>query len=411
MKNLYYLLTLLILLIAAFKLNAQEGWYHQMSGTEQPLYGIYFSDVSTGTAVGIYGTILRTTDGGKTWVEQNNGGNNSHLFDVAFINSDKGVVVGILGTILRTTDGGENWTSQTSGIVPALFSVAFADEKNGTAVGHTGIILRTTDGGITWSQLPDASTSLRAVHFVDSTSGFAVGDNGLVIHTTNAGASWIEKPSGIQINLQGVFFTDPNTGTVVGGSNLTGAKIYRTTDAGSTWILQHTIPNIALVDVYFTDPQNGTAVGWDGIIVSTKDRGASWVNETSNTTIGLNSIFFVNSEVGYAAGGIGTILTNRDGGTTHTEYETLPAEYILEQNYPNPFNPNTNIKFTLPRKSFVSLTVYNSLGEKITVIVSEELDTGTYNFEWTANGLTSGIYFYRINTESFIQTKKMILLK
>jgi hypothetical protein len=90
---------------------------------------------------------------------------------------------------------------------------------------------------------------------------------------------------------------------------------------------------------------------------------------------------------------------------------TLPEEYSLAQNYPNPFNPATTIEFALPQSSFVNLEVFNALGEKVSSLVSEELSAGTYKYKWNAEDLTSGIYFYRITTESFIESKKMILLK
>jgi hypothetical protein len=87
------------------------------------------------------------------------------------------------------------------------------------------------------------------------------------------------------------------------------------------------------------------------------------------------------------------------------------ADFELAQNYPNPFNPSTNIQFAIPQSSFVTLEVFNALGEKIDVLVSEELNAGNYNYNWNASSLTSGIYFYTIQAGSFIETKKMILVK
>ena len=411
MKTLITVLSLFFLSTATDTLKAQSYWHQQMSGTEQPLYGIYFTDANTGTAVGTYGTILKTTDGGKLWVDQNDGTFNAHLFDVAFINSDTGIVVGIVGTILRTTDGGENWTSQTNGIIPAIFSVAFADENNATAVGHTGIIMRTTDGGVTWVQKPDAPTTLRAVRFTDVNNGFAVGDNGLVMRTIDGGDNWFEQLNSIQVNLQGVYFTDSNTGTVVGGNNLTGARIYRTTNAGNTWTLQYTIPNVALTDVYFTDSQTGAVVGWDGIILSTSDAGTTWVSETSNTSTSLISVFFLNSDIGYATGGVGTILIKADSAVTNIPAETFPNEFVLKQNYPNPFNPVTIIKYSVPKTSYVSLIVYNIEGREIKRLVEDERITGDYNVEFNGSGLSSGIYFYKLTAGEFTSTKKLILMK
>ena len=89
----------------------------------------------------------------------------------------------------------------------------------------------------------------------------------------------------------------------------------------------------------------------------------------------------------------------------------IPIEFSLSQNYPNPFNPVTAIRFAIPQSSYVSLEVFNALGEKVEVLVFEELSAGTYKYEWNAEDLTSGIYFYRLTTGSFSESKKLILLK
>lgn len=87
------------------------------------------------------------------------------------------------------------------------------------------------------------------------------------------------------------------------------------------------------------------------------------------------------------------------------------SDYNLSQNYPNPFNPNTNIQFALPQSGFVTLEVFNVTGERVDILISEELNAGKYNYEWNGSNLTSGIYFYRLNAGSFVETRKMILLK
>jgi hypothetical protein len=86
-------------------------------------------------------------------------------------------------------------------------------------------------------------------------------------------------------------------------------------------------------------------------------------------------------------------------------------DYTLFQNYPNPFNPVTIIKYSLPVKSKVKLIIYNSLGEKVKQLVNEEKPIGTYTIEFDASNLPSGIYFYKLQTQNFTQTKKMILLR
>jgi hypothetical protein len=89
----------------------------------------------------------------------------------------------------------------------------------------------------------------------------------------------------------------------------------------------------------------------------------------------------------------------------------LPEEYELQQNYPNPFNPETTITFSLPENSRASLIVYNAIGEQVAELVNEELSAGNYNYHFNASDLTSGVYFYRLQTSSFTETKKMMLLK
>ena len=102
---------------------------------------------------------------------------------------------------------------------------------------------------------------------------------------------------------------------------------------------------------------------------------------------------------------------------TVADEELQPVEFRLFQNYPNPFNPSTIIKFSLPvalsgvEGSLVTLKIYNALGEEVAVLLDDELTIGTYTVEWNAAGLPSGVYFYQLQSGSFIETKKMILMK
>ncbi len=89
----------------------------------------------------------------------------------------------------------------------------------------------------------------------------------------------------------------------------------------------------------------------------------------------------------------------------------IPDKYSLSQNYPNPFNPTTNIEFRIADFGFVSLKVYDILGREVATLVNEEKPAGSYNVSFDASSLSSGVYFYRLNSGSFISTKKMILLK
>lgn len=108
----------------------------------------------------------------------------------------------------------------------------------------------------------------------------------------------------------------------------------------------------------------------------------------------------------------GSGIFKRDLSTSvEKEEKTFPNVFRLDQNYPNPFNPSTTIQFSIPEQSFVKLQVFNSLGEKVSTLVSEELDSGNYKYAWIAEKLPSGIYFYRLNTNKFSEIKKMIIIK
>jgi len=110
-----------------------------------------------------------------------------------------------------------------------------------------------------------------------------------------------------------------------------------------------------------------------------------------------------NREIYYKKGAITTgIAANQNNN---------PTEYFIGQNYPNPFNPTTTINYQIPELSYVTLKVYDVLGSEVTTLVNEEKSTGSYEVEFNASTLPSGIYFYRLQAGSFVETKKMVLLK
>jgi len=94
-----------------------------------------------------------------------------------------------------------------------------------------------------------------------------------------------------------------------------------------------------------------------------------------------------------------------------SEYQYIPEKFSLFQNYPNPFNPSTKINYQIPELSLVTLKVYDVLGNEVAILINEEKPTGIYELTWYAENLPSGIYFYRIQANNFIETKKMVLLK
>ena len=103
----------------------------------------------------------------------------------------------------------------------------------------------------------------------------------------------------------------------------------------------------------------------------------------------------------------GKIPTKVDGGNINE----LPVSIVLSQNYPNPFNPSTTFSFTLPSRSFVTLKIYDVLGKEVAKVVNEDLLAATYSRTWNAALMSSGVYFYRLQVGSYIETKKLLIVR
>ncbi len=97
-------------------------------------------------------------------------------------------------------------------------------------------------------------------------------------------------------------------------------------------------------------------------------------------------------------------------GISHIE-NSVTENYFMKQNYPNPFNPTTTIEFGIPKQEFVSLKVYDMLGREVSTLVSQNLNQGVYKYTFQTSGLSSGMYFYVLNSGTFKQTKQMVLIK
>ena len=114
-----------------------------------------------------------------------------------------------------------------------------------------------------------------------------------------------------------------------------------------------------------------------------------------------------NAETGFGISDVGTISSI----TGIEDEKTTPVDYSLNQNFPNPFNPSTTIKYILPKAEKVRIVVYNLLGQKIITLLNKQMPVGSYEVEFTAKDLPSGVYLYRIEAGDYQEVKKMILMK
>jgi len=133
--------------------------------------------------------------------------------------------------------------------------------------------------------------------------------------------------------------------------------------------------------------------------------GSSWVPENGNLSfsIGRNDYDFYGYQITLSYTEITTSFVSQQEGPV-TSYE-------LAQNYPNPFNPSTTIEYALPQASFVTLKVYNVLGEEVATLVAGDHAAGTFKAAWDASDMPSGVYFYRLQAGDFVQAKNLVILK
>jgi photosystem II stability/assembly factor-like uncharacterized protein len=244
---------------------------------------------------------------------------------------------GYWGTILRSSDGGRTWSQPDTPTAKTLFDVSFADDKAGWAVGADGTILRSQDGGATWTaqtaQIGDdmggtrpLDTNLFGVAATSPTTAWAVGDLGVVVRTRD-GETWervvFDATTFADDNvperlLNAISFTSPTEGWIAGEF----ATLLRTTDGGETWVGQRTI-NGAPNDLYLFNlsvAQGGpaAAVGLAGSVLVSSEAGAVWDLRGIDTTAGLFGIAW-NGSHGVAAGDRGVLFVSNDGGQSWTE--------------------------------------------------------------------------------------------
>jgi photosystem II stability/assembly factor-like uncharacterized protein len=255
------------------------------------LFSVSFSTDKDGWACGRWGTILHTSDGGKTWVRQSSGVNYS-LSSIFFVDSKHGWAVGDEGTIIHTQDGGKNWVKQKSPVSFVLMGVYFVNNMKGWIVTEQTHILYTDNGGKNWiKQFSSEDYILKAISFCDAVHGWAVGEYGYIYHTGNGGMTW-EKQAG-------EFRISKETGEIVGGVYLFG--------------------------VVAIDPKTVWAVGIDGYVTVTRDGGKTW--QPVVTGARRTQLFSVTSDRKHKIliGGNGTFLSSIDNGKTWQNPEFDPS--------------------------------------------------------------------------------------
>jgi photosystem II stability/assembly factor-like uncharacterized protein len=286
------------------------------SGTQDYLYDLEFVSVDTGWVVGQGGTILKTTDGGTTWIQQSSNTIN-RLLTIFFIDNQTGWAGGDDGILLKTTDGGNNWQQGNIPLTDHINDLFFLSNEVGCAATDgwywpypwAAKIMRTTDAGNFWYTTDGIVGGAGFFDlFVLNTNAWSVG-SAIVGRSTNSGENWDVFLDPVTPHwLFGVFFKDSLNGWAVGGGTDT-ELILKSIDGGISWQIQKLSYQFqTLHGICFTDPQHGWTVGAAGIILKTLNGGINWIQYESPTTNYLRKVQFPEMNIGYAVGANGTIL-------------------------------------------------------------------------------------------------------
>jgi photosystem II stability/assembly factor-like uncharacterized protein len=413
-------------------------WGVQQSGIPGPAVyeeSIEFTPVNESICWGVARSahhVTRTTDGGATWTSSLVGspsilyGLGARSASTAWVALDDGV--------LGTTDGGVSWTRQlTAGLMHA---VHFFDDSTGVTFGvpdggyHQ--IYTTTNAGVLWTRvsrsnipepvnsaegfIPSNYSAVGNTIWIPTNGGFTEG--GSLYKSTDRGRTW-SATRHVVTNL-GLFvaFKDSLNGLLSGNR---GSEMKRTTDGGATWEPTESMPQgMSPLCVSYVRGSSGsymvTSLPPRGTLdgsAYTLDNGATW---TVVDFLPHGKAAFVSPEVGWSYLSPDTILTwtgppLEKPSTVRESSEGLPIHSGLSQNYPNPFNPSTTIGFKLQYSGFTTLKVFDILGNEVRTLVHEELNAGSYEIPFTASGLASGVYYYRLTFGGTVSTKSLLLLR
>lgn len=463
--------------------NGGATWTTQTSPIAGMMTAVFFIDEDNGWIVSRdnWGEICHTSNGGNTWTLQPEPSLNP-LNDVFFINKDKGWVVGMDSTIMRTTDGGQTWLKCNLNISnnPYLRSVQFIDEMKGWTVGTGGFILMSDDGGVSWQDVHSGFYDLlQAVHFTDALNGWAVGTDGMILRTIDGGYNWFRQYSGVERGyLTAVCFADPLNGWI-GGE---GGTIKRTWNGGfwnepgvfhKKWMnrpipdqaeMHDTLsvkvlpfkdsgyelvglelmldsilhPRVSELEISLTHG-NVTAA----FVSHAEDHGADflWMRLKDDATrlIGdgaapFSGDFKPHSPLSVFNGmdpdgdwiltiydnqavNTGTLrawgirpLYERPVGIEENGPGAETGNIRLFQNVPNPFTRLTKISWTSDKPGYTTLKIFSLQGQELVTLVSGFMPKGEYTVDFDGSRFNPGLYFYRLQVGEAVQTKKLVLM-
>lgn len=384
-------------------------WMQVNSGISNSLNSVFFINSNTGYIAGM-NVILKSTDSGENWSIQNH---TDELNSILFLNEQTGFV-GSSSGLLKTTDSGDSWFSiyNKSQIRKISYSHGVL-----IAVGSNNTILKSIDSGNSWQSISiqnQNNTYWFEVAIISPSTYYITGEEGKFFITTDSGLNWIDRSTGMPNPFFAISFITPDTGWLTGCCGM----YFKTTDSGLNWSPEYYITEgYTISNSKFLNSDTGYLVCDAGKILRTYNSGETWDSLLSGTVNDLKEIFFLDNNIAFAVGMFGTIIKTSNGGGTGFPINvknistSIPEVFFLKQNYPNPFNPSTKIPFQINITSNIELKIYDSQGKILKSQTYKNLSPGFYEYEFNANKLPSGVYFFNLQQENISQTIKMLLLK
>lgn len=427
-----YLLYILVFVLIFFKdvFSQDYLWKKIETPTNKRLTKISYIDSLNIWVCGDSGTVIYTSNGGRTWQVQNPN-TLSDIRDINFPNLNTGYLIywqietPSFGTVLmKTTDMGNTWNQLFFKENDKFFhSIKFKDSLNGWMIGENGYILRTNDGGIEWQQMniilsPFSRLPVLDIDFYSPEFGIACGGYmdiaGVIWRTTDYGNNWRALIVGPE-PIQRIKFIDSTKIFGLGGDYEYGSSTVVSYDSGKTFTYTSLdIFGIPPTMAFRTHSEIWSSLGIDPYFLKSIDTGNTFYLIETPDSIKIEDIVFFDSSNGMAVGRDGIIMKYSKNNFTKVENDAkknIEKKLILNQNYPNPFNPTTYIEFELFNDANIELSVYNFLGERVAILLNSYLNSGKYKVKFNAERLPAGTYFYRLKKGNEIISKKMILMK
>lgn len=321
--------------------------------------------------------------------------------------------------IYESTDDGSTWIPRNNGFTTSSQVTSFVQRDQYLYAGTEGSGIFAMDlnsAAPVWSPFRNGLSfntgawSINSIYNYAGTLISAAGQSGYIYFNESFNDSWYDLEFAGPGHSGLAMWSITGSGNILLGTANNG--IYRSTDNGVTWGYFNPVLGYigkgkfaAYGEKIFTAL---TMQSYGTIIYSTKDSGISWDFENNLPGI-LTLDFTLFSDHLYIAAFDG--LWYKPLNPSSVEDPESPDNYFLHQNYPNPFNPSTKIRYSIPSSGFVTLKVYDALGKEIAVLVNENKQAGTYEADFNASELTSGVYFYQLSSEEAVQVKKMMVVK